>query len=285
MRTWIILRGRNLRSGLAVVGLVAGVIGGPAANAQAPARPVPAPPRPKAPVAAPAAKAPVDASLPSARSIIDRHVEAIGGRKAILSHTSSHATGTMIVAGSGITGVLDIYSAKPAQSLMKINLGGIGDVVEGFDGVNGWTISPIMGPALTQGKELEQKKFDADFYSDLHEEGRYTSMKTVEKTTFDGRQCYKVSLIKKDGSEDFDFYDVETGLRAGSMGTRETQMGPTAITMVSADYKKFAGILIPTTLKQSAMGAEQVLTLTSVEFDNVPPSTFDPPAQIKALIK
>ncbi len=39
---------------------------------------------------------------------------------------------------------------------------------------------------LTQGKELAEKKFDADFYSDLHEDGRFASMKTVEKTTFEG---------------------------------------------------------------------------------------------------
>jgi hypothetical protein len=42
---------------------------------------------------------------------------------------------------------------------------------------------------------------------------------------------------------------------------------------------------VPTTLKQTAMGVDQVLKLTTIEFDNVPPSTFDLPAQIKALIK
>jgi hypothetical protein len=110
-------------------------------------------------------------------------------------------------------------------------------------------------------------------------------MKTVEKTTFDGRPCYKVSLIRKDGSEDFDFYDVESGLKAGAIGTRESQMGPMSVTQVTTDYQKFAGLLVPTTLKQTAMGVDQVLKLTTIEFDNVPPSTFDLPAQIKALIK
>jgi hypothetical protein len=281
----IFRRGCVLPCGVAIAGLAAVILAGPALRAQtgqapAPSKPAPAAPRPKAPSAAPA-----DASLPSARSIIDRHIKAMGGRAAILSHTSSHATGTMTVAGSGITGVLDIYSAKPNKSLVKINLGGIGEVREGFDGVHGWTLSPITGPALTQGKELEEKRFDADFYSDLHEEGRYASMKTVEKTTFDGRPCYKVSLIKKDGSEDFDFYDVETGLKAGTIATRESQMGPMSVTQVTTDYQKFAALLVPTMLKQTAMGVDQVLKLTTIEFDNVPPSTFDLPAQIKALIK
>jgi hypothetical protein len=54
---------------------------------------------------------------------------------------------------------------------------------------------------------------------------------------------------------------------------------------VHSDYKKFGDLLLATTMKQTQMGVEQILKITSFEFDNVPPSTFDPPAQIKALIK
>ena len=56
-------------------------------------------------------------------------------------------------------------------------------------------------------------------------------MTTVDKAVFDGRPCYKVSLIRKSGAEDIDFYDVETGLKAGAIGTRESQMGPMNVTM------------------------------------------------------
>ena len=285
MRSSVFGRARLVATGLAAV---AWFSAGAALHAQAPA--APAPPKPsqvtKPAAAKPAAAKPATAAaLPTARAIIDRHIKAIGGRQAILAHTSSHATGTMSLAGAGITGMLDIYGAKPDKSLVKISLGGIGDVFEGFDGTNAWSLSPMTGPVLTQGKELAEKKFDADFYSDLHEPGRYVSMKTIEKADFDGRPCYKVSLVKKDGSEDIDFYDVQTGLKAGALGTRESQMGPMTVTQVHSDYKKFGDLLVPTTLKQTAMGVEQVLKLTSVEFDNVPPSTFDPPVQIKALIK
>ena len=62
-------------------------------------------------------------------------------------------------------------------------------------------------------------------------------------------------------------------------------MGAVTATHSLGDNRSFGGVLVPTTMKQTAMGVEQVLKITSVEFDNVPPSTFDPPAQIKALIK
>ena len=238
------------------------------------------------PVKAPAAQAKPDTTaLPSARTIIDRHVEAIGGRKAVLAHTSSHATGTMSIPSAGMTGTLDVYSAKPDKTVVRITLGGIGEIAEGFDGTTAWSIQPMTGPALAQGKELEEKKFDADFYSELHDPARYTSMKTVEKTTFEGRPAYKISLVRKNGGEDFEFYDVETGLKAGTTATRDMPMGSVTVTQIQADYKKFGDMLLPTTLKQTAMGATQVLTFTSVEFDTVSPAVFELPAAIKALVK
>ncbi len=253
-----------------------------AQTAPAPAAPKPSAPKPRP---APAADSAKPTELPSARAVIDRHIKVIGGRAAILAHTSSHASGTFSMPAQNMTGAIDVYGAKPDKSLVKINLGGIGDLVEGFDGTVGWTLEPMSGPRLKEGKELTEKKFDADFYSDLHETGRYASMKTTEKIVFDGRPCYKVSLVRKDGGEDIEYYDVDTGLKAGAVGTRQTPMGPITATQTITDYKKFGDLLVPTTMKQSQMGIDQVLKVTTFEWDNVPPSTFEPPAQIKALIK
>ena len=256
----------------------------PAPPKQAPAPPKPTPVEPKQAPAA-NAKTAEAADLPVARLVIDRHIQAIGGRAAILAHKSTHAVGTIAMPATGITGPIDVYAAAPDKSFVKISLGGVGDLLEGFDGTHGWTLQPMMGPMLKQGKELAEKKFDSDYYSDLHEPERYASMKTVEKTTFEGRPCYKVSLVRKDGGEEIEYYDAETRLRIGTVQTRETPMGAITATQVLSDYKKFGGLLLPTTMKQTAMGVEQLLKVTSVEFDNVAPSTFDLPAQIKALIK
>jgi len=176
-------------------------------------------------------------------------------------------------------------AANPNRAALKVNVPGLGEIASGFDGAHGWTVSPLLGPMLQVGKELEQSKFDADFYGDLRDPKRYRSMKTVEKTTFDNRPCYKVSMVREDGSEDFDFYDVATGLRAGSVNTRETPMGSMKTTSVEGDYKKFGNLLLATSLVQQVMGVEQKLTFSTVEFDKVPPTAFDLPEPIKALIK
>jgi hypothetical protein len=236
---------------------------------------------------APAAKAPAAAApaeLPDARTIVDRHIKAIGGRDAILAHKSMHASGTLSIPASGISGPVDIYGLAPDHVLVRTSVPGIGEIVDAYNGAYAWSISPMTGPALKSGKELEQTKLDADFYSELRDPKKYT-MKTVEKLAFDGRDCYKVSVKRVDGSEDFDFYDVATGLRAGSINTRETQMGTMTVSNVESGYKKIGPLTQATVLTQKIMGVEQKITIESVEYDKVDPTVFEPPAAIKALIK
>ncbi|MCA1561401.1 MAG: hypothetical protein LC804_14460 [Acidobacteria bacterium] len=272
----------RLRLGLAVASCVVVVLQPGRVGAQALAPAPPSQPQTGAPQA-PAASA--AATLPAARTILDAHIKAIGGREAVLSHSSTHATGTITMESAGMTGTLEIFAAKPNRTVVKMTLGGIGEVTEGFDGTTAWTISPMSGPMIVQGKELEQKKFDADFYGELHAPEKYDSMKTVEKTVFDGRPCYKVSLIRKGGGEDIQFYDMATGLKAGGIVSRDTAMGTITATSIEADYKKFGNIMHATTVRQSAMGVQTTLKLSTVEYDTVDPKVFEPPAQIKALIK
>jgi len=197
-----------------------------------------------------------------------------------------HVTGTYEVPSAGLTGTLEIFTAaSPNRSYQKVVVPGVGEIVQGFDGERGWSVNPMTGPILQQGKELEQARADADFYNELRDAKSYKSIATVEKATFEGRPCYKVSLVRNDGTQDFDFYDVETGLRAGSTQTRETPMGTITSTNVDGEYKKFGNLMQASSMTAKAMGVEQKITINTVEYDNVPASAFEPPAAIKALIK
>jgi hypothetical protein len=224
-------------------------------------------------------------ALPSARSIVDKHIKAIGGREAILAQTSTHAIGTVSLPAPGITGKLETFHAKPNRFVQRMSLPGIGDLEEGFDGTVGWSISPLTGPTLLDGKQLEQRGFDADFYEELKAEDRYSSMTTLEKTTFDGRSVYKIKLVKKNGEEDIEFYDSETGLKAGGMTSRESPMGPIQGTTIQTDYKLFGPLRQPSTMKVSMMNVEMIMTILTLEYGKVDQSVFAVPPQIKALIK
>jgi hypothetical protein len=51
------------------------------------------------------------------------------------------------------------------------------------------------------------------------------------------------------------------------------------------DYKKFGSVMIATTQVERALGFETVTTITSIEFGVVDAAAFEPPAEIRALIK
>jgi len=232
------------------------------------------------------AKTETASELPDAREIINRHIKALGGREAILAHTSMHATGTLSIPSSGITGPMEMFgAANPDRVVVRMTVTGIGEIIEGFDGSHGWSVNPMTGAMLKVGKELTQTKLDADFYGDLRDPKKYPQVKTVEKTVFDGRPCYKVSVKRIDGVEDFDFYDVATGLRAGSMQTRETFTGTVIMTTSETGYKQFGKLMQASQVSQQVMGIEQKITLLTVEYDKVDPAAFVPPPGVKALIK
>jgi hypothetical protein len=231
------------------------------------------------------APAPASAALPAAKAVMDRHIKAIGGREALLARSSSRATGRIEMPASGVSGTFEMLAAKPNKTLIKISLPGVGDISEGFDGTVGWSMNPLTGPTLIQGVQLEQRKLDSDFYSGLDPEKQYESIATVEQTTFDGRECYKVRLVRRGGGEDFQFYDVKTGLRAGGILTRETPMGAMTATSTETDYKPFGDVLQPTKLTNTAMNLRQVMTFEMFEYDKVDPVVFALPDQIKALVK
>ena len=279
-RSW---RGRALSAGRIVTSAGAAALIAAVLSADASAQ-LPAPARPPK-TSADAPKATAQPALPAARVIVDRHLAAIGGREAVLSHSSTLAKGKLSMPKAGMEGSLEVYGAKPNKSLLKITLGGVGEVTEGFDGVRGWSFSPMTGPMLLDGKQLEEKRFDSEFHSELRDKDRYVSMTTLEQTDFEGRPCYKVQLVRKTGGEDIEFYDVATGLKAGSITTRETHMGTVTGTTVEADYRKFGNLLQPTTIKSQIGLVEQVITITSVEYDTVPASVFEMPPAIKALVK
>ena len=235
--------------------------------------------------AAPQAQAKPAGDLPSAQSLIDRHIKETGGVAALKARKSSHAIGTISVPSQGMTGTVEVFAMRPNKMLVKQEIKGIGTGAEGFDGTTAWASSPMTGPMLVTGPELDQKKLDYDFDSEINPSARYSAMKTLEKTTFDGREVYKVSLTRKEGGEDIAFYDVNTGLKAGSLTTRKSPMGEMTVTSTLTDYKKLGSVLVPMTIKQAITGIEIVMTFTTFEFDTVDASVFALPAEIKALIK
>lgn len=222
-------------------------------------------------------------ALPPADEILKRYRAAIGGEEAIKKPTSRVVKGTFEIPAQGMRGDLVVHAEAPDRMRLAITLPGLGVMERGFDGKVGWAVDPAIGPRLLEGRELDELKHSADFYDDLHEASRFSSITVVGRTNFDGQECYEVKLVRSTGFEYTEFFNAKTGLLSGVKMNASSQMGSVPVTTSVGEYKVFGGILTPTITRQRMMGLESVTTITSVTFDPLDPKTFEMPPAIAAL--
>jgi len=266
---------RRASGSIRATGLMPLILAAAVASAAAPARPAPPAPSENAAPEAPA--------LPSAEEVLERHRNAVGGAEAIRKHRSRRVHGRFELTAQGIQGPLEMLAAAPDRLLLRMDVAGLGRIERGFDGSIGWSIDPGVGPRLLDGRELHELQHSADFYSELKDLSEFASATVLERSTFEGRDCYAVKLVRRTGIELTEYYEVATGLLAGSRMESTSAMGSIPTTSVVDEYREFDGVRLPTRARQRAMGVEWVLTITAVEHDSVPADAFAPPADISAL--
>jgi hypothetical protein len=108
---------------------------------------------------------------------------------------------------------------------------------------------------------------------------------TLEKTTMNSQECYKVRHTWKSGRTSHDCFSTKDGLIVATMVKQVSPMGEMDVTTLLSEYKDFGGIKRASVTTMQLMGSEIKTTVTAWEWDNVKESEMEPPADIKALLK
>jgi hypothetical protein len=224
------------------------------------------------------------ATLPTGRDLVARHVAAIGGARALAAIKSMRVRGRLEIPAQKIAGDLEVLTARPAKMLYRVTVPGIGRIENGYDGKIGWSVSPVAGPELLTGRQLTEAADDAWFDGALHAPDHVRELTTLERTEFDRRAAFKVKVVFVSGNEATEYFDVQTGLQIGAEAARATPQGVLQTVNIVRDFRKFGPLVQATVFIQRALGFEQVVTVASCEYDVVPDNAFDPPAAVAALI-
>ncbi len=232
-----------------------------------------------------------DEPLPAAKDIVARYDAALGGRAAILKHTSTTMRGTITIPGSAsdrVTVLPFVYLARaPYQRVERVSLpNNGGDAIDGFDGEVAWSFDPRTKKAdVYTGDDRESAKRDADYYYPLDELSWFKSMETVGEEEFEGQRCFRLHGINNWNKSNDHFYDRDTGLLAGYEFASE--MGPTH--EIFSDYQKVDGVLFP--MKQTVKVkngdnwvVREVLDYASVTFNDVDAAAFKLPQPVQDLL-
>ncbi|HTG43727.1 MAG TPA: hypothetical protein VK633_04270 [Verrucomicrobiae bacterium] len=225
------------------------------------------------------------APLPSGSEILNRYAKAVGGKEAFRKHQSQHAVGTVDMRAQKMTGKLEVFAARPNKLVMKVTIPGIGDLVSGFNGEVGWMTTALTGPMLLEGAMLDEVRTQADFDHALHDPADYKVIEVLGAEEFNGENCYKVKLVHRSGFVSTEYFSKKSGLQLGFIATQQTPLGPVSGTTIVSDYRNFGDLYMPAQMAQKASGIETVMTIKEMEFDQVDPSVFDVPTEVKTLLQ
>jgi zinc protease len=225
-----------------------------------------------------------DEPLPKAEVIIDRFVEATGGKAAYQKCRTEVTTGAMEFVGKGIKGSVRSYKAEPNKTYSVTELEGVGTIEEGSDGKVAWSRSAIQGPRIKSGEEKTTSLRLATFNPDLRLREIYKTIECVGVETIDGQVCYKVVMTPQEGSPDTRYYDKKTNLLVRTSIILKSPMGEVPVESYLSDYRKEGDILVAHKLKQKALGQEFLILIDKVTWNrDLPKDRFDLPDDVKAL--
>jgi hypothetical protein len=223
-------------------------------GAQSPARP--SPERSPGPATAPA--------TPSAEQILDRYLEAVGGRAAWQKLNSRVSSGTIDVPAMSVSGTVEIHEKAPNRVLTVVTIGGAA-FRQGFDGTAGWTDDPQNGLREQTGAELAETEREADFYAPLNLRNHYTKFTVSGREKIGDNDAYRVEATVRDGGRpDKMYFDTQTGLPVRMVSEHHSPEGTTAFQEDLADYREVDGIKLPFTILQTSTDSAFTIKISEV---------------------
>src|SRR5215472_1203973 len=218
-------------------------------------------------------------ALPTVDQILDKYVQAIGGKAAVQRVTSIVMKGTFEAPAFGASGTVERYSKAPNKLAIVVEVGGFGTVQSVFNGTTGWSQDPQNGMRDLAGKELAQTKVEADIYRDIKLKEIYPKMTVTGKDKVADRDAYVVEASSPDAGSAKLYFDAQNGLlvRNDSTNYNGTEEVPTQTLL--EDYKDVDGLKVPMTIRQTNPNISFILKFNEVK-SNVPveDSKFNKPA-------
>ena len=192
-------------------------------------------------------------NLPTADQLIDKYVNALGGKAAIQKLTSRVSKGTFDLPAFSVTGQYTGYAKAPNQMAHYTEVEGYGTVIQCYDGQTAWSSDPERGLTDLKGNPLARMARGAVFHSELKFKELYETLAVTGKEKVNERDAYVVEATAKAGGNDKMYFDAENGLIVRVDSETESPDGAkfTATTYLD-DYREVDGIKVPFGLRQES---------------------------------
>lgn len=220
-------------------------------------------------------------AAPSAERIIDRWIEAVGGRAALGKIQSREAKGSIDLTAVGLRADLVYLGQAPNQRLIEFTLGEFGKGGEGYDGQTAWAATP-GGPVSTRsGTELTRARREAVFHQELNFTRLYPELAVLGTATVGDRETWIVQARTPEGVEELHYFDQADGLLRRKDLHMDSPQGRVAIEILLEDYREIDGVKIAHTIRlQKPVTLAMVMRFNEVRHNHrIPDDRFKPPAR------
>lgn len=205
----------------------------------------------------------------TAKEIIQKMIEATGGRDAIESIDDSTVTGTIDLTDVGYSGEITIYKKEPNK--MRIDVGLMGTVItQAFDGNVAWWVNPQTGATEemppTEAASMKRDALPRD--ATFNPEKYGISFDNKGKEQIDGKDHFIIEQTYSDGFQITLYVDSATYLVTKSKGMIESAVGEVEFEQVASDYKKVNGLMTAHTITTYVNGVEsRVIKISDIQYN------------------
>lgn len=218
-----------------------------------------------------------------AKTLIENHIAAMGGKEA-LAGIDSRITEASVIIDFGMaqaSGTMKEIAMAPNKKYQKVafelQMGGQAQTIETeswVDGEHAVMLQPMQPLRQLSGEELAKTLEDEQFNSIIRMDELGYTTEITEKKNMDDRVVYVVQL-KKQHSTDELFIDAKTWLMHAKSETADTPQGPVTTVVRYSDYRTVDGLTLPFsyTAENPNMTLEAMITSYKHNQD-IPDSTF-----------
>jgi hypothetical protein len=224
------------------------------------------------------------ASLDTAEAVIEASLAAQGGRPQLGKVKAIRQSGTFALPQMGLQGTMMTVAAPPRNTLLVLELPGIGKMRQGVSGDIAWDLNPLTGARVISGDERAQLLREATFGGDLLWKQLYPKAELAGEAELAGTPAYKVVLTAADGDAQTRYYAKDTLLPIGVESVARTQMGKMNVVMELSDWREVGGVKYAHRLQRKEGPQTIEVTIDKIEIDpQLDPATFALPPEIAAL--
>jgi hypothetical protein len=213
----------------------------------------------------------------TAEQVLEKYVEAIGGRAARAKVTSLVAKGTVEYVNSPLSGTIEVYAKAPDKIFEVMTIPNVGSLMRGYDGVTGWTRTPGEASRVLTGVELTNIKRSAAFNGDVEWQTLFKSVRVASVESFAGQDYYILEFVPfgPDEAVQRRYYNADTFLLTRLEGTAGEVRGGEYLTVTLSDYRPVGGVLMPFASETRTSRFTMKIKLKSATFNApIAPSKF-----------